>query len=59
MDEPRLTLRTYLTLCAMRDVECSMALAMEAVSSVAIEHPQWDMDERRTYAEWMAWEEGH
>lgn len=27
-------------------------LAAEAVSSVAIEHPEWDMDEEKTWAEW-------
>jgi hypothetical protein len=26
--------------------------AVEAVSSVAIEHPEWDMDESKTWAEW-------
>lgn len=56
--EPRLTLHTYLVLCAMRDVEVSMFTAIEAVSSTAIEHPEWDMEERRTYGEWMNWEKG-
>ena len=28
-------------------------LAREAVASVAIEHPEWDMDEKRP---WSAWE---
>ena len=29
-------------------------LASEAVASTAIEHPEWDMDERRTWEEWEA-----
>ena len=28
--------------------------AVEAVSSTAIEHPEWDMDEERTWADWNA-----
>lgn len=31
--------------------------AIEAVSSTAIEHPEWDLDEQMTWAEWMASEE--
>lgn len=27
-------------------------IAHEAVSSTAIEHPEWDMEEERTWAEW-------
>jgi hypothetical protein len=27
-------------------------LALEAVSSTAIEHPEWDMNEKKTYAQW-------
>jgi hypothetical protein len=27
-------------------------LAIEAVSSTAIEHPEWDMEEQRTWDEW-------
>lgn len=29
-------------------------MAEEAVSSVAIEHPEWDMDETRTWNEWVS-----
>jgi hypothetical protein len=29
-------------------------LAREAVSSTAIEHPEWDMDEERELSEWLA-----
>lgn len=36
----------------------SVFMAREAVSSVAIEHPEWDMDgETRTWAEWLLEEE--
>ena len=27
-------------------------MAQEAVASTAIEHPEWDMEELRTWAEW-------
>lgn len=27
-------------------------LAAEAVASTAIEHPEWDMEEERTWDEW-------
>jgi hypothetical protein len=30
-------------------------LALEAVSSTAIEHPEWDMEEKKT---WKEWEDG-
>jgi hypothetical protein len=29
-------------------------LIKEAVASTALEHPEWDMDEEKTTAEWMA-----
>lgn len=32
-------------------------LATEAVSSTAMEHPEWDMDEAMTWAEWQGQEE--
>ena len=32
----------------------SIFAAREAVSSVAIEHPEWDMDEEMTWAQWDA-----
>lgn len=28
--------------------------AIEAVSSVALSHPDWDLDEEKTWAEWEA-----
>lgn len=49
-----LTRRGYLILSAMRDRYVSWALAAEAVATTAIEHPEWDMTEQRTLAEWDA-----
>jgi hypothetical protein len=57
--ESRMTLHTYLVLVAMRDVKVSMVMAMAAVDSLAVEHPEWDMQERRTFDQWLAWERGH
>jgi hypothetical protein len=31
-----------------------LMLAVEAVSTTAIEHPEWDMAEERTWDEWAA-----
>lgn len=31
--------------------------AMEAVASTALEHPEWDMEERKTWEEWEAADE--
>ena len=28
------------------------SVAMESIASTAIEHPEWDLDERKTLAEW-------
>jgi hypothetical protein len=45
--------RTYLTIKALA-AGGGLFMAAEAVASTAIEHPEWDMDEKRTYAEWEA-----
>jgi hypothetical protein len=29
-------------------------LAIEAVATTALEHPEWDMDEQKTWVEWEA-----
>lgn len=29
-------------------------IVSEAIASTAIEHPEWDMDEEHTWAEWVA-----
>jgi hypothetical protein len=46
-----MTRRRYLTIKAM-EAGASWPLAVEAVASTAIEHPEWDMDETKTYEEW-------
>jgi hypothetical protein len=51
MADHRLTRRGYLIMKAMQD-GTDMLLASEAVASVAIEHPEWDMEEKRTWTEW-------
>lgn len=50
---PTLTRRAYLTLKAMEG-GAGMFLASEAVASTALEHPEWDLEERRTWSEWEA-----
>lgn len=49
-----LTFRAYLMCRAMELTSCTPLLAAEAVASTAIEHPEWDMGESRTWAEWEA-----
>lgn len=51
-DERTYTLRNYLTIQATIE-GADVFTAMEAVASTAIEHPEWDMDERRTWDEWV------
>lgn len=53
-DMQKWTRRAWLTLNAILETECSPGAAQEAVSSVAIEHPEWDMDEEKTLDEWEA-----
>lgn len=50
----QMTRRQYLTLKAMEGTggTLGMLVAIEAVSSTAIEHPEWDMDEEREFVEW-------
>ena len=52
-DDQILTKRQYLVRRAMA-AGAYMWTAMEAVASVAIEHPEWDMDEEKTWKEWEA-----
>lgn len=49
-DEP-ITRRRYLTIKAL-EAGAHVFSAVEAVASTAIEHPEWDMDEMRTWTEW-------
>ena len=44
--------RQYLSYEAIITSGASIPEAMEAVSSTAIEHPEWDMEEQLTWAEW-------
>ncbi len=46
-----LTRRRYLTIRALA-AGAHPLLVREAVASVALEHPEWDMTEERTWAEW-------
>lgn len=57
-DPIQLTLRSYLTFNVMYGGRGStnMFTAIEAVASTAIAHPEWPMDEKRTWAEWAKWE---
>lgn len=48
---PKITRRMFLVLRVMGD-GVPVSLATEAVASTAIEHPEWDMDERATLIEW-------
>jgi hypothetical protein len=47
------TRRQYLTLQVMMS-GASVWMAIEAVSSTALAHPEWDMDEEKTWEEWQA-----
>lgn len=49
----RMSRRTYLTVKAM-NFGTHPSVALEAVSSTAIEHPEWDMDEMKSWEEWEA-----
>jgi hypothetical protein len=59
-DEVRITRRAYLTWKAYQATSNGEAhpamvlLAAEAVSSTAMEHPEWDMEETKTFPEWEA-----
>jgi hypothetical protein len=50
-DDRTYTRREWLTRRAIMN-GATPVLAVEAVSSVAIGHDDWDMDERKTMAEW-------
>jgi hypothetical protein len=50
---PRFTRRQFLTYEAVMRTGVSVSAAIEAVSSTAMEHPEWDMDEQLTWAEWL------
>lgn len=48
-----ITKREYLVVKAIFG-GASYLLAVEAVASTAIEHPEWDMEETKTFDEWEA-----
>lgn len=53
MRERGITMRTFLVIQAMNaDQSVSWHLAAEAVASTAIEHPEWDLNERRSWDQW-------
>lgn len=55
MDPLRMTRRSYLMTKAMElDESLGIWLASEAVASTALEHPEWDMTEKKTWDEWEA-----
>jgi hypothetical protein len=55
MNPERMTRRSYLMVKAMELEESpSLWLASEAVASTALEHPEWDMAETKSWAEWEA-----
>lgn len=51
-DDDRVSRRFYMVAVACDGAD--VWTAVEAVSSTAIEHPEWDMDEMKTWAEWEA-----
>lgn len=48
----RYTRRQFLTYQLVMEAGTPIYEAMEAVASTAIEHPEWDMDEEMTWAQW-------
>lgn len=50
-DHTRLTKRQYLTRKALEG-GADIWTAIESVATTAMEHPEWDMDEKKTRAEW-------
>ena len=46
-----ITRHRYLVIRALMG-GADIILATKAVASTAIEHPEWDMEERRTWDEW-------
>lgn len=50
----KLTHRGYLILKAMQESQVDYAFASRVVAQVAKEHPEWDMDVKKTWSEWEA-----
>lgn len=51
MPRDLMKMRTYLMVKAMEGGTHPL-MAMEAVYSTALEHPEWNLDEERTWEEW-------
>lgn len=52
MEDFTLTLRTYLAIRTMEETGCQWVLAVEAVATTLLEHPEWNSEDRRTFPEW-------
>lgn len=52
MRERGVTMRTYLAVQVMAITGCNQFEAIEAVSSTALAHPEWDLDKRMSWQEW-------
>lgn len=50
--ESRITRRGFLILKAMAETGLPYSVASDAVRQVEVEHPAWDLDEKRTWSEW-------
>lgn len=53
------SMRTYLAIRVMESTGCDWFAAQEAVASTAIEHPEWDLDERKSWPDWVEYEAEH
>jgi hypothetical protein len=53
---PQITRRRYLIIKVMEtmEIDAPWPMVVEAVSSVALEHPEIDYDETKTWKEWEA-----
>jgi hypothetical protein len=47
----KLTMREWLT-CQAVLAGADVFTAVEAVASTAIEHPEWDLNQKKTWEEW-------
>lgn len=53
-DDGKMSRRAYMVLrVLMEDNDVDLFTAVDAVSSTALAHPEWDMDERKTIDEWQ------
>lgn len=55
---PTYSYRMWLAINTMQSTGTDIFTALEAVSSVAIEHPEWDLEKRKTWEEWESYEKG-